>query len=108
MKKFNNKDLYELLQIIKNDGNTRKLIRKQISFIDIIDNIKILTLEGILKFENDKLSITEKGSLLLDELSVKYKETNKDKWIEKETKSKLENKIEIDFVFLPNQNELYF
>ncbi len=108
MKKFNNSDLYQLLHIINNNGNIRRLIRNDITFIQIIDNIKELTFKGVLFYKDGKLSITEEGLKIFEELSIQYKNVDKDKWIEKEIKSKLENKIEIDFVYLPDQNKLYF
>ena len=108
MKKFNNSDLYQLLHIINNNGNIRRLIRNDITFIQIIDNIKELTFKGVLFYKDGKLSITEEGLKIFEELSIQYKNVDKDKWIEKEIKSKLENKIEIDFVYLHDQNKLYF
>lgn len=108
MKKFNNRELYQLLQIINNNGNIKRLTRKNITFLEIVDNIKELTIKGILIYNESKLSLSEEGIKILEELSSKYKNTEKDKWIDKEIKSKLETKIDKDFVYLPNQNELYF
>ncbi|MFK7000865.1 hypothetical protein V3470_06985 [Flavobacterium oreochromis] len=108
MRKFNNNELYQLLHIIHNNGNIRRLIRNDISFVQVIDYIKELTIKGILHYNDSKLSISEDGMKLFEELSIKYKNIEKDKWIEKEIKSKLESKIDIDFVYLPDQNELYF
>jgi predicted methyltransferase len=108
MKKFNNRELYQLLQIIYNNGNIKRLTRKNITFLEIVDNIKELTIKGILYYNESKLSLSDEGVKILDELSLKYKNTEKDKWIDKELKSKLETKIDKDFVYLPNQNELYF
>ncbi|SMC52360.1 hypothetical protein [Moheibacter sediminis] len=108
MKKFNNNELYQLLHIICNNGNIRRLVREDITFIEVIDNIKELTLKGILNYQDAKLSLTKDGLKLFDELSAKYKNIDKDKWIEKEEKSRLEHKIEIDFIYLPDQNKLYF
>lgn len=108
MRKFNNNELYQLLHIIHNNGNIRRLIRKNITFVEVIDFIKELTIKGILYYNDAKLSISEDGMKLFEELSIKYKNIEKDKWIEKEIKSKLENKIDIDFIYLPDQNKLYF
>lgn len=108
MKKLSNDQIYQLLHIINHNGNLRRLIRKEVTFMQIIDSVKLLTKEGILSFNEGELSLTENGKKMFEQLSNEYKSIDKDKWIEKETKSKLENKIEIDFVYLPNQNELYF
>lgn len=108
MKKLNNNDLYQLLHIIKFNGNIRRLIRTDVTYIQIVDNIKSLTLENFLYYNNETLSLTDTGNSLLETLAAQYKIKNKDKWIEKEFKSKLNNKIDIDFVYLPDQNALYF
>lgn len=108
MKRFNNRELYQLLQIINNNGNIKRLTRKNITFLEIVDNIKELTIKGILFYNDSKLSLSKEGIKILEELSSKYKNTDKDKWIEKEIKSKLETKIDKNFVYLPNQHELFF
>lgn len=108
MKKFNNNELYQLLQIIYKNGNIRRIVRENITFVQIIDNIKDLILKGTLHYKDAKLSLTDDGLEIFNELSKDYKNTDKDKWIEIEKKSKLNHKIEIDFVYLPDQNKLYF
>ncbi|MHC6198535.1 hypothetical protein [Elizabethkingia miricola] len=108
MKKFNNSELYQLLHIIHHNGNIRRVVRKDITFIQVIDNIKDLTLKEILHYEDAKLSLTDEGLKIFNELAQKYKNTDKDKWIEKEEKSRLKNKLELDFVYLPDQNKLFF
>lgn len=107
MKKLNNKDLYQLLYILKYNGNIKKLIRENITFIDIINNIKALTNEMVLNNDDGKLSLTGKGEKLFEELDYEYKSRDKDKWIESESKSKIE-KLDIDFVYLPDQSKIYF
>lgn len=108
MKKLNNSELYQLLHIIYNNGNIRRLIRKEITFIQITNTIKSLISDSDLSFVNGKIMLTEKGLSLFNSLSSNYKISDKDKWIEEENKSKLENKIDLDFVYLPNPKELYF
>lgn len=107
MKKLNNKDLYQLLYILKNNGNIKRLIRENITFIDIINNVKMLTNDFFLNNDNGKLSFTETGEKLFEELDREYKSRNKDKWIESEKKSKIE-KLDIDFVYLPDQSKIFF
>lgn len=107
MKKLNNNELYLLIHIIKFNGNLKKLIRNDISYVEIVKNMKVLIEDKYLSYEEGKLNLTEEGEKLYIELSKKYKNTDKNKWIEKELQSKIE-KLDIDFIYLPNQNELYF
>lgn len=107
MKKLNNNELYLLIHIIKFDGNLKKLIRQNISYSEIVQNMKLLIEEKILSYKESKLALTEKGENLYEALSLKYKNTDKDKWIEKDLDSIVE-KLDINFIYLPNQNELYF
>ncbi|MBL1220145.1 hypothetical protein JET18_04805 [Chryseobacterium sp. L7] len=108
MKKLNNTDLYQLLYILKFNGALTKLVRNNISYIDIVNNIKNLTTENILNYVDQKITLTEKGENLFEKLSITYKSKNKDEWIVKESKSKLEEKIDIDFVYLPDQSKIFF
>lgn len=108
MKKLSNTDLYQLLYILKFNGSLTKLVRNKISYIDIVNNIKSLTSENILSYVDQKITLTEEGEDLLERLSVKYKSKNKDEWILKESKSKLDEKLDIDFVYLPDQSKIYF
>lgn len=107
MKKLNNSNLYQLLHIVKFEGNLKKLTRNNISYLEIVNNIKLLVEENKLEHKEDKLTLTADGEALIKELSHKYKIKNKEEWIDKEFKSKIE-KLDIDFVFLPNQNDLHF
>lgn len=107
MKKINNNELYSLLQVVKNNGNIKKLTRIGLTFQDIIENIKFLSKEKKLDSIDGKIQLTEEGEKLFSELSIKYKNTNKDKWIEEELESKLD-KLDSNFIYLPNQNKLYF
>ena len=107
MKKINNNELYLLLQVIKNNGNIKKLTRIGLTFQDIIENIKSLSKDKKLNSTDGKIQLTDEGEKLFSELSLKYKNTNKDKWIEKELDSKVD-KLNTNFIYLPNQNKLYF
>lgn len=108
MKKLNNKDLYQLIFIIKYNGSIKKLVREDITYIDIINNIKVLLEDMILSNSSGRLLLTEKGEKLFNELDSEYKSRNKDKWIEKESKSKLDKKLDLDFVYLPDQSKIFF
>ncbi len=108
MKKLNNTDLYQLLYVLKFNGTLTKLVRNEVSYIDIVNNIKNLTNENILTYVNQKITLTKKGEDLLEKLAITYKSKNKEEWIIKESKSKLDKKLEIDFVYLPDQNKIFF
>lgn len=108
MKKLNNNDLYQLLYVLKFNGSLTKLVRNEVSYIDIVNTIKSLTNENFVSYVNQKITLTEKGESLLEELSVAYKSKNKEEWIKKESKSKLDEKLDIDFVYLPDQNKIFF
>ncbi len=95
------------MHIIRYNGNLKKLIRNDITYIEIVNNIEHLIKDGKLEYIKDKLKLTKQGTKLFNELSLKYKNTNKDKWIEKEENSRIE-KLDLNFVFLPDQDELYF
>ncbi|WP_294278495.1 hypothetical protein [uncultured Chryseobacterium sp.] len=108
MKKLNNNDLYQLLYVLKFNGSLTKLIRNEINYIDIVNTIKSLTNENIVSYINQKITLTEKGEKLLEELSLTYKSKNKEEWIKKESKSRLDEKLDLDFVYLPDQNKIFF
>jgi len=96
-----------LLHIIKNNGNVNKLVREGVSFKEITS----LTNEAIereyLTYENEKISVTDKGTEFLKQTIEIIKKTNKNEWIEKDLKSQVK-RIDKNFIFLPKQNELTF
>lgn len=105
---MNNNNLYLLLHIIKNNSNIKRLIRENISLIEITHKIKFLLAKEFLTFKENKLSLTDKGIELYKELSDSdHKLKNKSSWIEEEKKSKID-KIDKNFVYLPNQNDIHF
>ena len=107
MKKLNNNELYLLIHSVKFNGSLKKLTRINISYVDIVKNIKVLIEEKLLSYNEGNLKLTEEGENLFNDLSIKYKNRDKDKWIEKELNSKVD-KLDINFIYLPNQNELNF
>lgn len=103
---MNDNNLYLLLHIIKNNSNIKRLIRENISLIEINHKIRSLLAEERLTFKENKLSLTDKGIELYKELSD-HKLKNKSSWIEEEKKSKID-KFDKNFVYLPNQNDIHF
>ena len=105
-KNLSNQKLYSLLYVINNNSNIKRLIHIGLTYSEIADIIKTL-LEEKLILNQEKLELTESGKKLFHELESEYKNTEKDKWIEKEKKSKID-KIDKDFIYLPDPKELYF
>jgi len=104
---MNEKHLYTLLNVIKTNGDIRKLKREGIEYIEIAKLTKFAISKEYVQYENDIVKLSEKGANKINELNDRYKVINKDLWIEAENKSKIP-KLEKKFIFLPNQNEIHF
>jgi len=104
---MNEKHLYTLLNVIKTNGDIRKLKREGIEYKEIAELTKLAINENYVQYENDIVKLSSKGLEKINELDDRYKIINKDLWIEAEKKSKIP-KLEKDFIFLPNQNEIHF
>ncbi len=102
---MNNKNLYLLLNIVKKNGNVKRLIHENLDFKEIADLTNQAIVNDLILFKEDNLILTTKGEMLYTKLEEVYKEKDKDKWIFKENISKIP-KIEKDFIYLPNQKEL--
>ncbi|MDH2208669.1 hypothetical protein N5J53_16795 [Empedobacter sp. GD03644] len=102
----NNYNVYELLFIINNNRNIKRMIKEDFSYIDILQLLKVLIEDDLVLYLNNDLKLTEKGLDLLIGLSKKYKNRDKSSWIKLEEKSKLKSKLDLDFVYLPNEDEL--
>lgn len=101
------KQLFYLLRLIKNNGNIKRLLYEGFSFRTIAEATNISIREGYLAYNDKELTLTANGQTKLSELEPLMKKVNKEQWIQKEIKSKIP-KLEEDFIFLPNQNELHF
>jgi hypothetical protein len=104
---MNEKHLYTLLNVIKTNGDIRKLKREGIEYKEIAELTKLAITKEYVQYENDIVKLSDKGLEKINELDNRYKVINKDLWIEAENKSKIP-KLEKDFIFLPNQNEIHF
>lgn len=104
---MNDKELYILLQIIERGGNITKLAREGIDFFEIGILMSSAKNEGFLEYNNKKVIVTSKGENKMIELEKRFKIIDKTKWIEPENKSKI-SKLDKKFIYLPNQNELFF
>jgi hypothetical protein len=96
-----------LLKILKFNGDISPLIKLGYQYSQIIDSIKNEIAEGNAERKNGMLIITEKGNSVIEDISKKLNRKDSNKWIEPEVESRIP-KIPINFIFLPNQNELTF
>ena len=96
-----------LLEIIKGKGNIQKLQREGIEFQEIGDLIEQCIQNNLIEKEKSKIVLTAKGLAELEKLKVIYKRQNSKTWIEPENESRI-RKINIDDIYLPKQDELYF
>jgi len=105
---MNKKDIYIILTIVKNNGDAQRLIRAGLSYKQIADITNYSIKEKLIEFtDENRLFITEKGDNMILELNKDFKIRDKNMWIEKENKSRIP-RLEKDFVYLPNQNEIHF
>ncbi|WP_294293035.1 hypothetical protein [uncultured Chryseobacterium sp.] len=102
-----NYNVFLLLDIIKKNGNVKKLIHNGLDFTEIADLTKKLIELDLISYEDKKVQISQKGEDIYLKLEKKYKIKEKNKWIEEENNSKIE-KISKDFIYLPKLNELLF
>ena len=78
-----------LLHIIKNNGNVNKLVREGVSFKEITSLTNEAIEKEYLTYENEKISVTDKGTEFLKQTIEVIKKTNKNEWIEKDLKSQV-------------------
>lgn len=102
-----NKHIYILLEIIKNNGNVKRLVHEGLKFSQIADLTSEIISNEYAKYKGDNIFLTELGLDYLSEFRENFKKREKESWIVKEEKSKI-SKIDKDFIYLPNQKELSF
>lgn len=96
-----------LLKIIKFNGDISPLLKLGYEYSQIVKSINDEIIDGNAERKNGLLGITEKGDQLITSISKKLNRADFESWIEPEIESKIP-KIKINFVYLPNQNELTF
>lgn len=104
---MDNKVKILLLKIIKFNGDITPLLKLGYEYSQIVQAIKDEIDEGNAERKNGVLCVTDKGNNIIENISKEQKRKNSDEWIEPEIESQIP-KIPIDFVYLPNQNELTF
>lgn len=104
---MNEKYLFTLLSIIKNNGDVKRLLRAGLDYKEISEITSQAISEGFIIYESDNVSLSKKGEEIFRELESKLKITDKNKWIEPKNDSRIPV-LEKDFIFLPKQDELHF
>lgn len=104
---MNDTNLYILLSVIKNNGDIRRLKREGMEYLEIAELTNQIISNQLATYVDDTISLTADGQNKLIELEKTIKKTKKKNWIDKEIKSKI-SRLDKNFIFLPNQNELEF
>ena len=104
---MNEKHLYTLFSIIKNNGDVKRLLRAGLDYKEISEITSQAISEGFIIYESDNVSLSKKGEEIFRELERKLKIIDKNKWIEPKNASRIPV-LEKDFIFLPKQDELHF
>lgn len=102
-----NNYVYILLQIIKENASLDPLISSGLTYKDIGDLMEVVFAEKYIIQDNTSIKLTESGIEFLAYLEKKRKNRNKNEWIEVDKRSKIA-KIDKKFIYLPDQNDLWF
>ncbi|MEJ7822056.1 MAG: hypothetical protein WKF85_07020 [Chitinophagaceae bacterium] len=101
------KELYLLLNVVKENKNLNLLIREGMSYKLIGEITEFAAKEKLLEILQGQITLTELGESKLISWAKLFKRTNKKEWIEPALKSKVA-KIDKNDIFLPSQDELSF
>lgn len=97
-----------LLRIIESGGNIQPLVEMGYEYSQIVTFIKNEIAENNASFINGELVLTKEGKEITSSLqNTKVRKNGSNTWIEPEIQSKI-SQIDIDDVYLPNQNDLWF
>jgi predicted transcriptional regulator len=96
-----------LYKILKGNGNITELTEYGYQYSQILSILKELLSEGFLFKQGSEILLTEKGMKEIDDLNKILGRKGTNQWIEPENKSKI-LKFQINDVYLPSQNDLYF
>ncbi|WP_338813293.1 hypothetical protein V9L05_18270 [Bernardetia sp. Wsw4-3y2] len=96
-----------ILKIIKFNGDLNPLLELGYSYTQILELLLNEVEKGNAIEKDDKIFITSQGENNIKEIIDKQGRKGINKWIEPEIASQID-KIDIDFVYLPSQRELFF
>lgn len=101
------KQIYLLLKIVKRNGSVNELRRDGLSYIQIADLTALALKRGYLAYKANKIRVMKKGNDRIKIMDKRAMVTENYKWIAPEEKSRIA-KMDINFVYLPNQDEIHF
>lgn len=104
---MNEKHEYLILLKIKNNTDINELIHAGLNYVQISELIKNIILSNFVTETSDELTLSDKGIQRFNELDKVYKKTDKNNWIQNDTKNLLKP-INKNDIFVPSKNELTF
>lgn len=102
---MNELSLFILLKVIKSNGDIRRLKREGLEYYEIVELTNKIISNNYAIYSDDNIVLTSLGEKKLKDLKSIIARTKKENWINKETKSKI-NKIDKNFIFLPDQYDI--
>jgi len=99
--------LFKLLLVVKGSGNITDLRKDGHSYVRIAEFIQYLEEEELAEKKDGRFTLSDTGIQRLKELNKKYDRKHFNQWIVPEDRSRVD-KLDKNFVYLPNQNELNF
>ncbi|MBB3054786.1 hypothetical protein [Mucilaginibacter gotjawali] len=102
MKEIN---LQILLSNVESNGTINSLLDRGLGFKDIADLTEAALIDGFIIYSTEEMKLSEAGLEKLSELRSQMKRVSKKEWIDPEEKSKI-SKINLDFIFLPEQDDI--
>ena len=104
---MNDSNLFILLKVIKSNGEIRRLKREGLEYYEIAELTNKIISDNFASYNDDNIVLTLRGERKLKDLETIITKTRKENWIDKEVKSKI-NKMDKNFIYLPDQNDLDF
>jgi len=101
------KELHLLLSIVDKNAGVEVLIDQGLNYGNIAILIETAIKSGYIVSEESDIKLSGSGKEKLAELRGQLKKLDKDTWIERK-KDAIITKLDPDFIYLPNQKELYF
>jgi hypothetical protein len=101
------KEIFLLLNAIEKNTDIKRLIREGLSYTKIAKLTREAISAEYIKYENEKISLSKKGSEFYLQIKDSYKITTKEEWIEKDFKNQIA-RLDKNTIFVPRQNELTF
>lgn len=104
---MNEKETYLLLNAIKKNTDIKRLVREGLSYSAIARLTKDAITNELVNYKDEEIKLSKKGEELYEQIKDNYKRTNKEEWIEKDSKNQIP-RIDKNTIFVPRQDELTF